>query len=86
MKFCTVNIRKSSTTGKFEVSFYNLDGDRQPTTTKPNNWGFYYFPEKVGTRTGFNLLVTYMIDMRLKEIERLKNEIRELQDLEYKEP
>lgn len=83
MKFSTVEIRPSNLYAKkFEVFFYDMDGDRYPANYGPDGLGFYHYPRKKGLKKAFNELKSLLIDGHLKEIKRLQESLESLRKLE----
>ena len=78
MKFSTVEIKQSNIAKKWEVLFYDMDGDRQSGDNGPHKMGFYHYPRKKGLKKAFNELKSLLIEQHLEEIKRLQKSLKSL--------
>ena len=86
MKYSTVEICKvsglSKSKKKYEVTFKDLDGGRHDENLLPNAIGFWHYRSRIGKKKAFESLKKTMIDARVAEIEKIKENIVALQKLE----
>jgi len=89
MKYGTVQIKPEAFTefGWVITLFPPQGPDRLPPSEKnpvgPHSWGFYHFPETLTMEEAFDELKTSMIKNRTDIIDKMKAEIKSLQELEY---
>jgi len=82
MKYSTVEIKPQGyKRDTWEVSFYDLDGDRVEESPGPHSLGFYHYPRKLGKEKAFNKLKSLLISKHSAEIERLTKSLKKLKEL-----
>lgn len=64
------------------MTFKDLEYDRYNENLLPNALGFYYYESRIGKKKAFESLKKTMIDSRVAEIEKIKENIVALQKLE----
>lgn len=83
MKYSTVEIRPSRCTkAKWEVSFYDLDGERKDEGHRPHWLGFYHYPRHLGKKKAFEELKELLIAKHVNEIETLSRSLERLKALQ----
>ena len=86
MKMSVVIIRpRESKAEKWEVIFYDLEGDRVNETQGPTSLLSYCYPRKLGKKSAFERMKSYNISVYEKEIEHLKNRLESLRNLQMPE-
>jgi hypothetical protein len=70
--------------GRFVVNVIQDESDRKYVKTKPNPIGFYHAPEFMSVENAIESLKKTMIDRHIKEIEKLKKSIEQLERIEIK--
>lgn len=82
MKYSTIEIRPQGYERDiWEISFYDLDGDRVEESHGPHSLGFYHYPRKLGKEKAFNELKAFLISKHTAEIERLTKSLKKLNEL-----
>ncbi len=86
MKYSTVEIKPQGyKRDTWEISFYDLDGDRIKESHGPHSLGFYHYPRKLGKEKAFNELKSFLISKHSAEIERLAKSLKKLKELELQQ-
>ena len=86
MKMSVVIIRpRESKAEKWEVIFYDLEGDRVNETKGPTSLLSYCYPRKLGMDEAFSRMKSFIISKYEEEIEYLKHRLESLKRLQMPE-
>lgn len=82
MKFSTVEIRPGgSKRDKWDVGFWDLDGDRVNEGHGPHSFGFYHYPRRMGKEKAFEALRSHLVAKHEEEIAALTKSLGGLKAL-----
>ena len=82
MKYSTVEIRPGgSKRDKWEVRFSDLPGDRVNEGHRPQGWGFYHYPRRMGQAKAFEALRALLVAKHEEELAKLTKSLGKLKAL-----
>jgi hypothetical protein len=81
MKYKVVRIEAAHESWCIHVE--SIAQERENVETKPNDLGYYIFPEKMPDQQAFEVLKSSMIERHKEEILKLQKSLKELRLLEF---